>query len=376
MLPEIIPSPALCTPDGRTARIFRLTNRQGASVDLCEWGARWMQARVPGRDGRLGDTLQGYVRPEEWLTDDCYRGATIGRYANRIGGAEVTVDGVRYALDRNDGPNCNHGGRHGLNTCLWQGIPEEDGVSFTLTSPHLAGGWPGEVTLRVSYRWDDNNRLLVTHEATTDRPTWLSLTLHPYFNLGNRPGSVADHLLYIPSTRRLEMDAAFLPTGRLVEVQGTPFDFTRPARIGQYAGQLCDELVWSRGYNHCYPVPDPAFPDERAETLSPTEGLPLAASQSLMEGTALTEGIPLAESLPLAAQLTAPDSGRVLSIYTDLPGILVYSGGFLPQPESAVALEAQFWPDTPGHADFPSCLLRPGMRYLRHICFAFGISQA
>ncbi|MBP5612036.1 MAG: galactose mutarotase, partial [Bacteroidales bacterium] len=183
----------------------------------------------------------------------------------------------------------------------------------------------------------------------------LSLTLHPYFNLGNRPDSVADHLLYIPSSRRLEMDAAFLPTGRQVEVQGTPFDFTRPARIGQYAGQLCDELVWSRGYNHCYPIPDPKFP---------AEYLPLA------------ESFPLAESLPLAAQLTAPDSGRVLSIYTNLPGILVYSGGFLPQPESAVALEAQFWPDTPGHADFPSCLLRPGMRYLRHICFAFGISQA
>ncbi|MBQ7213490.1 MAG: hypothetical protein IJS25_03040 [Bacteroidales bacterium] len=118
MFLEIIPSPALRTPDGRAARIFRLTNRQGASVDLCEWGARWMQARVPDRNGRLGDTLQGYVRPEEWLTDNCYRGATIGRYANRIGGAEVTVDGVRYALDRNDGPNCNHGGRHGMNTCL------------------------------------------------------------------------------------------------------------------------------------------------------------------------------------------------------------------------------------------------------------------
>lgn len=331
--------PGWQTPEGAPLHFYRLTNRRQAVVELCDWGARWTHAWLPDGTGRMQDVLQGYDSLDDLLADACYRGATVGRFANRIGRAEVTVDGVRYPLERNDGRNSNHGGFHGLNKRLWQGEMLPDGVRFSCVSPHLEGGWPGEVTVQVTYRWDDEDRLDITYDAVSSADTWLNLTNHAYFNLGGNPGNALEHRLYVPSSERLETDEEFIPSGRRLPVAGTLFDFSVPQPLSRYLVSDDPQFVWNRGYNHCFCLP----------------------GWNKADGT-----------LRLAARLSAPDTGLEVAVYTDMPGLLVYSGGYLPAPSSAVALEAQYWPDAPAHPDFPSCLLRAGEKYGQRIRFCFG----
>lgn len=328
------------TPSGTPVYGFRLTNSAGAYVELTNWGARWLSAVVPDANGVMANVITGYDNEEELMADDFYMGAVIGRFANRIGGAAFTLDGIRYELERNDGDNTNHGGFSGFHRKVWQDELLEDGVRFTLVSPDGEGGYPGTVRVTAEYRWNERNELTLRFGGTTDAPTYLNLTNHAYFNLSGQRGSVEGHELRIPASTILDNTAAFIPTGRRTPVTGTPFDFTRPKAVGRNLHEDNEQLKWNRGYNHCF-----ILKEEKSDEMK------------------------------MAGEVYEPSTGRTLTVCTDYPAVLLYSAGYYTQPTTALCLETQYFPDTPSHADFPSCLLRPGEVFRQQTVYAFGIRR-
>lgn len=217
-------------PTGTPVYGFRLTNSIGAVVELTNWGARWLSAIVPDKHGEMANVL---VSPTDLLSDEFYMGAIVGRFANRIGGARLCIDGQTYELEKNDGQNTNHGGFSGFDRMLWDWEVLDDGVRFTRLSPDGEGGYPGNAHISVEYRWNDGNELSIRYYGTTDRATYLNLTNHAYFNLGGKGEKITEHVLRIPSHTMLDTTPQFIPTGKRVKVGGTPFDFTSAKPIGQ-----------------------------------------------------------------------------------------------------------------------------------------------
>lgn len=325
------------TPAGEALQRIILTAQSGARVELTNLGARWVGAWVPASDGRLANVVLGYPHLEDYLTDPNYLGATVGRFANRVADASFLIDDVEYHVDKNDGGNCNHGGLCGLHQRVWDVELLADGVHFSTISPDGEGGWPGRVEFHAEYRWSDDLCLAIKHRATTDRTTWVNLTNHAYFNLTGTDTSVRAHLLMIPSGQILDTTPAYIPTGKIVDVEGTPFDFRQQHAVGLHLDDDNDQLRWNCGYNHCY-----------------------------LLGQA-------GEWHP-AATLSEPTSGRRLSVETDLPAVLLYSAGYLPQPTTGICFETQFYPDTPHHSHFPQgCLLHTDEEYSYTTCYRFGI---
>lgn len=213
-------------------------------------------------------------------------------------------------------------------------------MRFTLVSADGEGGYPGTVTVSVEYLWDDDNRLTIRYHGTTDRATYLNMTNHAYFDLGGNngkhEGAIYGHELKIPSHHILDTTSDFIPTGKKVIVDGTPFDFTKSKPVGTDIHADNEQIKWNRGYNHCY-----VLKEEKSGILVD------------------------------AATLHDPESGRWLKVQTDLPAVLLYTAGYYTTPDCAVCLEAQYYPDTPSHPDFPSCLLHPGETYRQTTIFAF-----
>ena len=321
-------------PTGTPVHGFRLTNSTGACVELTNWGARWLSAMVPDRNGRMENVL---VSPTDLLNDGFYMGAIVGRFANRIGGAHFHIDGVEHKLEKNDGENTNHGGFSGFDRKLWDWELLENGVRFALESPGGEGGYPGNVRVAVEYRWSETNELSVFYYGSTDEPTYLNLTNHAYFNLGGKGERITDHILRIPSHTMLDTTPAFIPTGKRITVDGTPFDLISGKPVGRDLYADHQQIKWNKGYHHCYV-------------------LKTAKSDDMVE----------------AAELSDPHSGRRLSVKTDLPAVLLYTAGYYTQPDTAVCLETQYYPDTPSHPDFPSCLLRPEYEYRQTTVFRFS----
>lgn len=210
-------------PTGTPVYGFQLTNSTGAVVELTNWGARWLSAIVPDRNGEMANVL---VSPADPLSDEFYMGAIVGRFANRIGGARLCIDGQTYELEKNDGQNTNHGGFSGFDRMLWDWEILDDGVRFKRLSLDGEGGYPGNVHVTVEYRWTDDNELSIRYYGTTDKATFLNLTNHAYFNLGGKKERITGHILHIPSHTMLDTTPQFIPTGKRVNVDGTPFDFT------------------------------------------------------------------------------------------------------------------------------------------------------
>ncbi|WP_321334675.1 aldose epimerase family protein [uncultured Bacteroides sp.] len=321
---------------GEEIYLFRITNENGAYVELTNLGATWVSAVVPDRHGIMGNVLLGYDTAEGYVRDLYYMGATIGRFANRIDGASFSIDGVAYRLERNDGSNTNHGGTSGFSHKLWQWKLVDDGVCFTITSPDKEGGYPGCVEVSVTFSWSEKNELTILYSGYTDKPTYLNLTNHAYFNLTARDGEIIDHILMIPSNRMLDTTSRFIPTGAYRLIDNTPFDFMYPRRLGNHLHDNDSQLLCNHGYNHCYVLKDVSGDD-----------------------------------LLLAAILIEPRWGRRLEVMTTLPSVLLYTAGYYVQPDVAVCLEAQYLPDSPHHPHFPSCLLLPGKQYDERTIFIF-----
>ncbi|MBQ8422777.1 MAG: galactose mutarotase [Coprobacter sp.] len=328
------------TRSGKPIYRFTATNVSGAYVEFSNRGARWLSAVVPDANGVSENVIVGYDRAKDYLGDEYYMGAVIGRFANRIANATFTLNGRNYTLEKNDGRNSNHGGYSGFHQKIWDWEELPDGVRFTLSSPDGEGGYPGNIRVAVEYHWSDKCELRIEYFGITDMPTYLNMTNHAYFNLTGKKCKIIGHKLWIPSHRILDTTAEFIPTGRRVEVNGTPFDFTREKEIGKDLYSDNEQLRQNKGYNHCYILKD-------------------KKSSDMVE----------------AAYLTDPVSGRTLTVETDLPALLLYTAGYYIRPDSAVCFETQYYPDTPSHSDFPSCLLHPGEEYRHRTIFKFGIIE-
>ena len=326
------------TAMGEPVFYFKVVNASGAWVGFTNWGARWIEAGVPDGEGRLTDVIAGYDNPMEYLSDTYYLGATVGRFANRIANASFLIDGLTYRLETNDGRHTNHGGYSGFHQRLWKWEKLADGICFMLASPDGDGGYPGNLEVTVEYRWSECNELSVDYFGVSDKPTYLNMTNHAYFNLSGTKEKILSHSLYIPAQKIVETNAGFIPTGMVTPVAGTPFDFTCRKQLGVDIYTDNQQLRDNRGYNHCYILKEQPSRD-----------------------------------MVLAACLCEPASKRRLTVMTDLPGVLLYTAGYYESPDTAVCLETQFFPDTPSHSHFPSCLLRPGNEYRQRTVYRFDL---
>ncbi|MBR0870461.1 galactose mutarotase [Bradyrhizobium tropiciagri] len=340
-------------PDGTVVERVTLRGAGGFEAAILPFGATLQALLTPDRDGHCDDIVLGHDDFAGYLAQRKFFGATVGRYANRIAGARFVLDGAEVALDANNGPNALHGGLQGFDRKLWQIVELTDSPGPTLVlereSPHGEEGYPGNLSTRVTYRVRSASELSVTYEATTDRPTFLNLTNHSFFNLdGARTGSqILDHRLTIASDHFLAVDTTAIPLPEPPRaVDGTPFDFRKPMAIGARIRMNDEQLRLGRGYDHNF---------------------------CLASGTGLR----------FAARLEAPRSGRVMELFTDQPGLQFYSGNFLDgstagkgdrlyRQSDALCLEPHAWPDTPNRPDFPSARLDPGQIYRRTIVYRFS----
>ena len=338
--------------DGGKVSLYTLTSSTGAEVRIINYGAIVVSLKVPDRAGRLRDVVLGHDDLAGYVQDKAFLGTIVGRYANRIAAGRFTLDGKTYQLDLNDGSNHLHGGAQGFYKKLWKAEKVKGeggpGVKLTYVSAAGEGGYPGEVTLAVTYTLTPGNALRVDYLGTTDKPTILNPTHHSYFNLSGDPTqTILDEELTLDADRTTAVGAGLLPTGKLVDVAGTPMDFRQPTRIGARIDASDEQLVLGKGYDHNWVL---RHRDGRAHR---------------------------------AAELFDARSGIVMQVLTDQPGLQFYSGNFLNgtihgkqgvvyQRRTALCLEAQLFPDAPNHPDFPSSALRPGHHYRQTTIYQFS----
>ncbi len=321
------------TPAGDEVTRFTLTNSQGNSVSVMNWGATLLDVNVPDSKGKVENVNWAFPELEPYLSGHPYFGSTVGRFCNRIGNGKFTIDGKDYQVTLNHGKHMLHGGKKNFTYQFWQGESYQNddsvGVRFHLTSPDGQEGFPGTVNATVDYSWNDKNELKIAFSATTDAPTHINLTNHSYWNLGGTgSGTALDHVATIEADEALDVDDDLIPTGKLNSLDGSVLDFRKPTALGD----RIEKLPATKGYDHCYVV--------RGE----------------------------AGTLRKAAKVVDPKSGRVLEIETTQPGMQLYTANHLPGNEhsagagghEAFCLETQHYPDAPNHESFPSTLLRPG----------------
>jgi aldose 1-epimerase len=322
-------------------------------VSITNFGATVVTLRVPDRAGKAADVVLGYDTLQGYENGKSYFGATVGRYANRIGGGKFSIDGKEYTLPKNDGNNTLHGGIIGFNKKIWKAreLPANDAAALELTylSPDGEEGFPGNLSVKVVFTLPaDRNELKIDYTATTDKDTVLNLSNHSYFNLaGEGSGDILDHVLTLHAKQFTPVDKTLIPTGELREVAGTPLDFNRATVIGKRIDQDYEQLVFGKGYDHNWVLPS-------------------------------GDG----KSLTVAAEAYDPKSGRMLEVLTTEPGLQFYSGNFLDGSKgkggkayprrSAFCLETQHFPDSPNHANFPTTLLKPSAAFHSQTVFRFS----
>jgi aldose 1-epimerase len=336
--------------------LYRLTNKNGVEAAITNYGGAIVSLKVPDRHGTLEDVVLGYDSVEGYVADKVYFGAIVGRYGNRIARAQFTLDGKTYTLAKNNGENTLHGGIKGFNKAVWSAkeISAKDGQALELTYLSKDGeeGFPGNLQVRVVYTLTDANELKIEYSATTDKKTVVNLTNHAYFNLlgvGLGSGDVLGHVLMIEADKFTPVDATLIPTGELRSVEGTPFDFRKPTKIGERIDSNDEQIKLGGGYDHNF-------------VLRRKAGDPIS----------------------LAARVVEPASGRILDVWTTEPGVQLYTGNFLDgsvhgkgevayPKRSAFCLETQHFPDSPNQPKFPSTELKPGERYQTTTIYKFSV---
>lgn len=343
--------------EGKPVPAVVLTNASGMRARIIAYGATLQSLLVPGRDGKVADVVLASPDMQGFVATPQYFGSTVGRYANRIARGSFTLDGQRYSVPVNNGVNSLHGGTRGFDKVLWTlgdvKAGSEASATFTYVSPDGDQGYPGELTVSVTYALNDRNELFTRFRATTTRPTIVNVTNHSYFNLAGAASgrSALDQRLTLLADRYLPVDAGLIPTGELRPVQGTPFDFRTPHVIGERVRDARDaQLVIGRGYDHNYVL-------NAGHSAEPQ----------------------------LAARLEDPVSGRVMELLTTEPGVQFYSGNFLDgtvvgkdarlyRQGDAVCLEPQHFPDAPNQPAFASPRLDPGAEYRHVSVYRFSVS--
>ena len=339
--------------DFDSIKLYTLKNKTGMTVKATNYGAIITSIVVPDRDGKMADIALGYDRVEDYINavDKPYFGAIVGRYGNRIAKGEFTLDGKTYSLLKNNGENHLHGGAVGFDKVVW--TVEEYVESKSLKLSYLAKdkeeGYPGNLTVTVTYSLQDDSTLTVDYYATTDKATPVNVTQHTYFNLkGEGNGTILDHELMLNAKQFTPVEEGLIPTGEIPAVAGTPFDFTTAKPIGRDIEQDHEQLKFGLGYDHNW---------------------------------VLDKGGKGGE-LTLAARVHEPTTGRVMEIHTTEPGLQFYCGNFLDgrlkgkagKPyvrRGGFCLETQHFPDSPNQSSFPSTILKPNETYKSQTIFRF-----
>ena len=345
------------TADGKPVDLYLLKNKNGVEVAITTYGGAVVSLKVPDRNGKLGDVVLGYDSLEGYENDKAYFGAIVGRYANRIAHAQFTLDGKTYTLAKNNGENSLHGGIKGFNKKVWtaKAIPGKDDQSLELSYISKDGeeGFPGNLKVTVTYMLMDSNKLRIEYSATTDKKTVVNLTNHSYFNLaGPGSGDILGHVLQIEADKFTPVDSSLIPTGELRDVAGTPFDFRKLTAMGARIDSDNEQIKLGGGYDHNFVLRSWEKPSGETP----------------------------------AARVVEPKSGRVLEVWTTLPGMQLYTGNFLDGTakgkggiaytrRSAFCLETQYYPDSPNQPKFPSPVLPTGERYHAMTIYKFSTEK-
>ena len=339
------------THEGTPVKIYTLTNANGLEARITNYGGRVVSLKVPDRNGAIGDVVAGFNSLEGYLGPNPYFGAIVGRYANRIGHAQFTLNGVLYKLAKNNGDNALHGGLKGFDRVVWaaQEMPD-GGLELSYLSKDGEEGYPGNCKVTVRYHLTDSNQLRIEYSATTDKDTVINLSNHTYFNLKGS-GDILGHVLTLNADRFTPVDAGLIPTGELRPVADTPFDFLTPTAIGTRIGQDNEQLKFGKGYD--------------------------------MNFVLNRKGVGLSR----AARVEEPTSGRVMEVWTTERGIQFYTGnnldgtlkgknGQVYTPRSALCLETQHFPDSPNKQRFPSTVLKAGEEFKSTTVYRFLKAEA
>jgi aldose 1-epimerase len=339
-------------PHNTIVSLYTLTNKSGMSVSIMDYGATITSIRVPDRNGKIDDVVLGFDKFTPYLSMKDYFGATVGRYANRIARGKFELEGTKYQLLCNNGPNALHGGLRGFDKRMWnfeQVDSDVAAVRFTYLSKDGEEGYPGNLYVSVTFSLNDDNELRMSYEATTDKTTVLNLTNHSYFNLGGAgSGTILGELVTIHADKFTPVDNTLIPTGEIKDVAGTPYDFSDPTPVGAHIRQLDNK---PQGYDFNYVINKGYF-----------------------------------SNYGLAAVVEDLKTGRRMEVSTDQPGIQFYTGNFLtgsyvgrerkryPQ-YGALTLETQHYPDSPNHDNFPTTVLRPGDTFKSTTVYAFSVEK-
>lgn len=334
------------TPQNESVSLYRIENASGASVTVCNYGCRLISIVVPNKRGELTDVCLGLRDFEQYLVDNSSLGVVAGRCANRIAKGQFTLNDTTYRLAINNGENHLHGGPTGFGQRVWNAKISDDKVIFSRVSPDGEEGYPGNLSVSVTYGWSEDNELSILYEATSDADTLFSVTSHGYFNLdGEGSETVLDHELRIDADGITPVDATQIPTGEILPVEGTPFDFRTFKTIGQDIHADDAQLAVGGTYDHNF----------------------------VLNGTCFRE----------AAVLQSKKSGIRMTCFTDQPGLQMYVPCQpIPQkgkndkdyaPFSSVCLETQHFPDSINHPDFPSVVLKAGENYKSKTVYHFSV---
>ncbi|MDY4889361.1 MAG: aldose epimerase family protein [Sphaerochaetaceae bacterium] len=329
--------------DGTPVQIHELTNG-GYTVGLTDLGAGILYFRCPDRNGAIDNVLLGFQTPQELLLSTAYFGLTVGRYANRIAKGRFSLDGKEYQLALNNGENHLHGGPTGLCFCMWQArllqCNGDPGVVFSIHDPDGHENYPGNLDAEVTYVLRADGSLVMNYRVTCDAPCPVNFCNHSYFNLNGEESSVTimDTELQLACSTYVPVNAGLIPTGEVLPVAGTPFDFTVSKPIGR-------DFEAAGGYDHCFVL------DETGDDV-----------------------------LKPVASAYCPGSGRWLKVFSTMPAVQFYSGNFLHtepfyEDHMGFCLETEFYPDSPNHSNFPDSILRPGQTYDHTTVYQFGVEE-
>lgn len=331
--------------------LYVLTNKHGMEACITNYGGRIVSLMVPDHNGNFIDVELGHDSIENYLADDGNFGALIGRYGNRIGNGQFTLDGVKYNLPINNNGHCLHGGLIGYDKKVWDAKLEENRLELTLVDPDGTEGFPGTLNVKVVYTLTDDNAIDIEYSATTDKPTIVNLTNHSYFNLnGDLASSIHNHVLTVDADRITPADETLITDGSFMDVTGTPFDFRSPKSIGQDINNDDPQLKNGNGYDHSFALNHPG------------------------------------DLSQVALRAMSPVTGIVMEVLTTEPAVQMYTGNFLDEnlkgkfgigypARSAVAFETQHYPNTPNCPEYPSCELRPGETYNTRTIYRFTVEK-
>lgn len=323
------------TKEGAAVTLYTITNKNGMSVSAIDYGANIVSLMVPDKNGVVEDIVLGFDDVAGYEVNGCFFGAFIGRHGNRIGQAKFELNGKTYELEKNDGANNLHGGTPGYHQVMYQASTTDNSVTFTRVSPDMEQGYPGNLEISLTYTLTDENELKLDYVTKSDEDTLCNLTNHSYFNLkGHKGGEITDHIVTIKANGFTGTSDDLIPDGSIVDVTETPMDFRKPRRVADDIDSDYAPIVLAGGYDHNFVLDKP-------------------------------EG-----SFEKVAEVTEETSGRTMEVYTDLPGMQLYSGNFIEKENgkeghiytkrTGICFETQYFPNSINVPEFTPCVLKAG----------------